>query len=117
MSHTVTDKDKIEALFARGTVVDVLPSKEELMKRLMSGDRLKIFIGVDPNAEALHLGHAKNIMFLEELRELGHEVILLFGDFTAQIGDPDKRSTRPQLTADETKKNAKLWMDQVRPIL
>src|SRR5205807_676912 len=87
---TVTDKARIEEMFARGTVVEAYPSKEELIKRLMSGDRIRIYIGLDPTHTAVHLGHIKNLMFLEELRELGHEVIVLFGDFTARIGDPDK---------------------------
>lgn len=114
---TAPSREKIEELFARGTVAEVLPSKEELVKKLIAGEKLKIYIGVDPNAEALHLGHAKNIMFLEELRELGHEVILLMGDFTAQIGDPDKKTARPQLAQSLTSANAAKWLDQVKPIL
>lgn len=115
---TITDKKKIEEIFARGTVTEVLPSKDELFKSLLEGKRLKIYIGLDPTAGALHLGHAKNIMFLEELRQLGHEVILLIGDFTAQIGDPTGRSdARNQLDAEEIKKNAAKWLEQVRPII
>ena len=99
----ITDKQRIEEIFFRGTVVDILPSKEDLMKRLVAGDRLKLYIGFDPTFTSLHLGHAKNIMFMEELRELGHEIIILFGDFTAQIGDPtDRGAARKQLTADES---------------
>ncbi len=114
----ITDEKIIEEMFVRGTVVEVFPSKEELMKKLLSGDRIRIYIGLDPTATAIHLGHAKNIMFLEEIRALGHEVILLFGDFTAQIGDPsDKGATRKQLTLDEVKKNVSGWMEQVRPLL
>ncbi|MFA6295655.1 MAG: tyrosine--tRNA ligase [Candidatus Paceibacterota bacterium] len=115
---TITDRSRIEEIFTRGTVVEVLPSKEELINKLMSGDRIRIYIGLDPTAVSIHLGHAKNIMFLEEIRALGHEVILLFGDFTAQIGDPsDKTATRKQLTPDEVKKNVAGWMDQVSPLL
>ena len=115
---TITDKARIEEIFARGTVVEVLPSKEELVKKLMSGDRIKIYIGFDPTFTALHLGGAKNIMFLEDLRALGHEVVLLFGDFTAMIGDPsDKSATRKQLTAEEVKHNMATWLEQVKPII
>ena len=115
---TITDKARIEEIFTRGTVVEILPSKEELMSKLLSGDRIKIYIGMDPTATSIHLGHAKNIMFLEEIRELGHEVILLFGDFTAQIGDPsDKSAARKQLTPDEVKTNVAGWMEQVSPLL
>lgn len=113
----ITDKARIEEICARGTVVEVLPSKDELMKRLMSGERLRMYIGFDPTFTSLHLAHAKNIMFAEELRQLGHEVIILFGDFTAQIGDPDKTAARTQLTAEQVKKNVSGWLDQVRPLL
>jgi tyrosyl-tRNA synthetase len=114
----VTDKARIEEMFARGTVMEVLPSKEELIKKMVSGERIKIYIGLDPTATSIHLGHAKNVMFLEEMRKLGHEVILLFGDFTARIGDPsDKKATRKQLTAEEVKKNVAGWVEQFRPLL
>jgi tyrosyl-tRNA synthetase len=115
---TVTDKARIEQIFARGTVVEAFPSKEELLKALHGGKRLKIYIGLDPTSTALHLGHAKNLMFLEELRQLGHEVIVLFGDFTAMIGDPsDKTAARKQLSAEEVKKNVSDWMRQIEPIV
>ena len=115
---TITDKARIEEIFARGTLVEAYPSKEELMNKLLSGDRIRIYIGVDPTGAAMHIGHAKNIMFLEELRQLGHEVIILFGDFTAMIGDPsDKAATRKQLTAEEVKKNVSGWVEQVQPLL
>jgi tyrosyl-tRNA synthetase len=112
-----TDKVRIEEIFARGTVVEVLPSKEEFVKKLTSGERIKIYIGFDPTATAVHLGHIKNLMFLEELRQLGHEVIFLFGDFTAQIGDPDKNATRKQLTVEDVKKNMATWLKQIKPVL
>ena len=116
--NVITDTKRIEEIFLRGTVVDILPTKAELMKRLTSGERLRMYIGFDPTSTALHLGHAKNIMFAEELRQLGHEVIILFGDFTAQIGDPsDKAATRKQLTSEDVKKNVAGWMAQVKPLL
>lgn len=114
----ITDKNRIEEIFARGEVVEVLPSKKEFIERLTSGDRLKMYIGFDPTFTALHLGHAKNIMFMEELRQLGHEIVILFGDFTAQIGDPsDKGATRKQLTSEQVKSNVAGWMDQVKPLI
>jgi tyrosyl-tRNA synthetase len=112
------DKKRIEEIFARGTVTDLLPSKDEVMKRLTSGEPIRIYYGIDPTHTAIHLGHAKNIIFLEELRQLGHEVIVLFGDFTAQVGDPsDKSATRKQLTVDDVKKNMKSWIDQISPLV
>ena len=84
----------------------------------MSGQRLKIYIGADPTSNALHLSHAKNYMFLEELRQLGHEVIVLVGDFTAQIGDPtDNTATRVQLSEQEVKTNVKSWISQIKPLM
>jgi len=115
---TITDRRRLEEVFARGTVVEAFPSKEELLKALESGKRLKIYIGLDPTSPALHLGHAKNLMFLEELRQLGHEVIVLFGDFTAMIGDPSsKTAARTQLTSREVKRNESDWLRQIEPVI
>ncbi len=115
---TPIDKKRVEEIFARGTVVDILPSKAEFIEKLVKGEKIKIYIGVDPTGVALHLGHAKNIMFLEDLRAIGLEVILLFGDFTAQVGDPTgKSSARNQLDAEQVKANCEKWLDQVKPIL
>ena len=114
----ITDKEKIERIFERGTVVEAFPSKKELMDKLLSGERIKIYFGLDPTSTAIHLGHVKNVIFLEEMRQLGHEVVLLFGDFTAQIGDPgDKAATRKQLTPEEVKHNVSGWVDQFKPLL
>ncbi len=101
----------------RGTLVEAFPSKKELIDKLMSGDRIRIYYGLDPTHTAIHLGHAKNLIFLEELRVLGHEVIVLFGDFTARIGDPDKSAVRTQLTADDVKKNVADWIRQIKPLI
>jgi tyrosyl-tRNA synthetase len=115
---TITDKARIDEVFARGTVVEAFPSRDELMKALTEGKRLKIYIGLDPTSTSLHLGHAKNLMFLEELRQLGHEIIVLFGDFTAMIGDPTAKATaRKQLTPEEVKKNVADWLRQIKPIV
>lgn len=112
------DRKQIEALFERGTVVEVLPTRDALIDFLLSGKKMRIYIGVDPTGPSLHLGHAKNLIFLEELRQLGHEVILLIGDFTARIGDPtDKSATRKQLSAEDVKKNVAGWLKQTKPIM
>lgn len=115
---TITDKARIEEMFARGTLVEAYPSKEELMNKLLSGDRIKIYYGLDPTFTAVHLGHAKNMIFLEELRQLGHEVVVLFGDFTAMVGDPsDKSATRKQLSAEEVKRNMSTWIEQIKSLI
>lgn len=113
----ITDKKRLEEIFNRGIVSEILPSREGLFVRLLSGDRLKIYIGVDPTSASLHLSHAKNFLFLEDLRQLGHEVVILFGDFTARIGDPAGRSeARPQLDEAEVKKNVEQWLSQITPL-
>src|SRR3989344_6933730 len=113
-----TDKKQIEKIFNRGIVTEILPSKEAFLNLLLSGKKLRIYIGADPTSNSLHLSHAKNYMFLEELRLLGHEVIVLFGDFTAQIGDPtDKGDARSQLTEVRVKENVKSWISQIKPLM
>jgi tyrosyl-tRNA synthetase len=114
---TVTDPQRIKDIFDRGTVVEAFPSKEEVIDALVKGKRLRIYIGFDPTFTALHLGHARNLIFLEEMRQLGHEVIVLFGDFTAMIGDPDKSATRTQLTPEQVKNNVADWMRQIKPLI
>ena len=114
---TNTDPRKIEDILAR-SIFSILPSKDALKKELASGRRLRIYIGADPTGPDLHLGHATNFIFLEKLRELGHEIIILFGDFTAMIGDPTgKDAARKLLTKKEVEKNIKDWKKQVGKIL
>lgn len=114
----ITDEKKIDEILNRGTIIDVLPTKEEFKKRLMSGDRLRFYIGFDATAPSLHLSHAKNFMFMEKIRQLGHEVIILFGDFTARIGDPTgEDSKRKQLSRKEVLKNVKAWKDMIKPFM
>ena len=113
-----TDEKKITELLERGVILNILPTKEAFRERLRSGERLRIYIGADPTSTALHLSHAKNYMLLEDFRRLGHEVIVLFGDFTAQIGDPTERaSVRKQLTPADVQANMQTWKHQLEPIL
>ncbi len=108
----------VEELLAR-SVKEIIPSKEFLKEVLLSGQKLKIYIGTDATGESLHLGHATNYMILERFRRLGHEVIFLVGDFTSRIGDPTDRddSERRQLSRAEVVQNTKTWIDQVRPLI
>ncbi len=118
MTHIVTDEKKIDEVLDRGIISSVLPSKEEFKKVLMSGKRLKIYIGFDATADTLHLSHAKNLLLLEDFRRLGHEAILLFGDFTARIGDPsDQIGTRSILTEAQVLSNIKNWKRQIKNLL
>lgn len=110
-------EDQIEEILNR-SVAEILPSKDEFRKALMSGKKLRFYIGTDPTGTSLHLGHATNYMVLERLRKLGHEAIFLIGDFTARIGDPtDKTATRKQLTREDVVNNVKTWMKQIAPIV
>ncbi len=113
----ITDEKKIDELLSR-SVKEILPTKDKLREILLSGKKLRIYIGADATGSALHLGHATNYMVLEKFRQLGHEVIILIGDFTARIGDPtDKTATRVQLTREQVIENAKTWLDQLKPII
>ncbi len=115
---TITDEKKIDEILDRGVLKEFLPTKKEFKERLMSGERLRFYIGADPTAKALHLGHAQNLMVLEDFRKLGHQVIFLIGDFTAMIGDPgDKSSARVKQTPEEVKANFEGWVEQVKNIL
>lgn len=101
---------------AAGTT-QILP-EEELKKRLASGKKLRIKLGMDPTAVDLHLGHAVTLLKLRQFQDFGHDVIFLIGDFTARIGDPSGRSkTRPPLTDEQIAFNAKTYFDQVSKVL
>ena len=114
----IKDKKTIDEILDRGTIVDILPDKKEFRDVLLSGKRLKFYIGFDATAPDLHLGHAQNFILMEKFRKLGHEIIILFGDFTARIGDPsDKESTRKQLSEKEVNYNVKKWRKLVEPLM
>ena len=108
---------RIDEILDRGIIREILPSREEFKKALMER-KLRFYIGADPTGTSLHLSHAKNFMLLEEFRELGHEVFILFGDFTACIGDPtDKTSARTRLTREQARKNAENWIESISPLI
>ena len=91
---------------------------ESLKKKLQSGKKLRIKFGIDPTAAIVHIGHSVPILKLAEFQRLGHEVILLIGDSTAQVGDTsDKDAERPMLQREETRKNAENYVAQFGKIL
>jgi len=111
-----TDPAAIESLLSLG-VADVIV-KEELEKKLKSGKVLRIKLGIDPTGFDLHLGHMVVLHKLREFQELGHQVVLLFGNFTGQIGDPTgKDATRALRTQEELEANAKDYVEQVSCVL
>jgi tyrosyl-tRNA synthetase len=112
----MTDIARSLELIKRGTD-EVLP-EELLLKKLERQKPLKIKAGFDPTAPDLHLGHTVLINKLRQFQDLGHEVIFLIGDFTGMIGDPTgKSATRPPLTPEEVKENARSYTEQVFKIL
>lgn len=112
-----TKEQIIDEILDRDVIVDILPSREEFKQRLLN-EKLRFFIGADPTNASLHLSHAKNFMLLEEFRKLGHEVFVLFGDFTACIGDPsDRNSARARLTPEQVHEFSKDWVQQISPLI
>lgn len=92
--------------------------KEEVEKKIASGEKLKIKWGADPTALDLHLGHAVILNKLRQFQDAGHEVILIIGDYTSRVGDPSgKNKTRPMLTSEQIEEGAKTYLDQVGKIL
>lgn len=105
----------------RRGAVDLI-SEEELVKKLeessKSGKPLIAKFGADPSSPDLHIGHGVPLQKLRTFQDLGHQAILIIGDFTAMIGDPSGRQkTRPMLTPEETAENARSYVDQVTKIV
>lgn len=109
--------DKVTELLTRG-VEKIYPSKEDLEKVLREGKKLRLYNGIDPTGSHLHLGHMVVLRKLRQFQDLGHEIIVLIGDFTARIGDPtDKLSTRYKLTKEQVEKNAANYKKLISKIL
>jgi len=97
--------------------VDVLP-KGRLAEQLEEGRPLRVKLGIDPTTADIHLGHTVVLEKLAEFQRAGHQVVLIIGDFTAQVGDPSGRSaTRPVPSAEEIEANAATYQDQAFKIL
>lgn len=109
--------DKISEIITRG-VANIIPNKETLEKTLRSEKKLNVYLGIDPTATKIHLGHAVSLRKLQRFADLGHRVTFLIGDFTALIGDTsDKDSERPMLTSEEIKENFETYKEQAQKIL
>ncbi|NDV61506.1 tyrosine--tRNA ligase [Puniceicoccales bacterium CK1056] len=97
---------------------EALYGEEQLLEKLATGKRLKVKLGVDPTRPDLTFGHMVVFNKLRQFQDLGHEAILIIGDFTTLIGDPSGRSsTRPVLTEEEIKANAETYVNQAYNIL
>lgn len=114
MKHT---KDQIDEILIRG-VVNIIPSKDALKKKLTESGKLNIYLGIDPTATKLHIGHSVPLRKLNAFAQMGHNVTFLIGDFTALIGDTsDKDKERPVLTYKEIKNNFKLYKKQAEKVV
>ena len=117
MSRGKDKEKKIQEVLTR-SIDTIYPNRESLEKILNSGKKLRIYIGIDPTATYVHLGHATNYIILKRFHELGHKIIVLVGDFTAMIGDPsDKSSARKRLSREQVKENLKTFKDQISKII
>lgn len=107
-------------IIKRGAV-EIVPMDElvkKLEKSIMNSKPLKVKLGLDPSAPDIHLGHTVVLQKLKQFQDLGHEVILIIGDFTGRIGDPTgKSTTRKQLTEEEINRNAETYKKQIFRIL
>lgn len=109
--------DEIEELLTRG-VDKVYPTKEELKAVLRSGKKIKLYQGFDPTGDKLHIGHMVGLRKLAQWQKLGHEVIFLIGNFTAQVGDPSGKTTSRKMLDEQTvMNNAKSYIEQASRIL
>lgn len=116
-AKVITGETKIKEMLTR-RIEAIFPSREEASKVLKEGKKLRVYLGIDPTGPDLHLGHTIPLLFLKQLLELGHQPVLLIGDFTARIGDPTgKDVARRALTDKEVKDNMKNYLSQVYKIL
>lgn len=105
------DSNTLRKITRRG-VAEIIP-ENDFIKRLNEGTPLRLKMGFDPSKPDLHLGHVVGLKKLRQLQDLGHELTLIVGDWTAQIGDPSGQSdTRSMLTASEVQQNAETYMQQ-----
>jgi tyrosyl-tRNA synthetase len=103
--------DAIDRLFDR-TVAEVIV-KEELERKLRSGRKLRVKEGFDPSRPNLHVGHSITLRKLRQFQDLGHQIVLIVGDWTARIGDPSGRDeSRQMLAAEQVQRNAETYMQQ-----
>jgi tyrosyl-tRNA synthetase len=113
----VVEEETIKEFLERG-VENVYPNLGALEGALESGKKLRAYLGIDPTGPTLHMGHVIPLKKLRDLQQMGHEVILLIGDFTAMIGDPtDKTAARVRQTREQVLDNCKLYKDQASKFL
>lgn len=113
----ITDEKKIDEILTRG-IENIFPNRDFVKSKLMKGEPVSLYLGIDPTGDTLHLGHMIPLKKLSKFQELGHRIILLLGDFTAMIGDPtDKTAVRKKLSRDEVMDNLKEYKNQASKLL
>jgi tyrosyl-tRNA synthetase len=111
-----TKEQIVDEILSRG--VSEVIGQENLKKRLLSGEKLRIKFGTDPTSPNIHLGRAVALLKLRDLQELGHQIVFIIGDFTGVIGDTsDKDSERPMLEKETVEKNLETYFEQAGKIL
>jgi len=107
--------------YLRKGVAEIIPEeelKQKLANSLQTGKALRVYLGVDPTAPDIHLGHTVVLRKLKHFQDMGHTAIFMIGDFSAMIGDPTGQSeTRPPLSREQVDANAKTYLEQVYKIL
>ena len=99
-------------------IENIYPSKEALLRKLQSDNKLKVYLGIDATSPEIHIGHAVALWKLRRFQDAGQKVILLVGDFTGMIGDPsDKTAVRKKLSREEVLENAHQFKSQASRIL
>ena len=110
------DEKLIQQVLTRG--VEEVIVRESLEKKLRSGKKLRIKLGIDPTSPNLHIGRAITLLKLQDFQKLGHQIVFIIGDFTGVIGDTsDKDSERPMLKRDAVEENMKTYAEQAGEIL
>ena len=108
-------RDGVEWIYRNA--VDVIP-REALDRRVRSGERLRVKLGIDPTAPDIHLGFVVVLKKLREFQDLGHTAVLVVGDYTARVGDPSGKSkTRPVLSPEEIEENTRTYLEQAYLVL
>ena len=116
MDKIIVDEGKIEEILTRG--VEEVVHKDELRNDLLSGKQLRVKLGIDPTGPKIHLGRAIPLRKLREFQKLGHQIVFIVGDFTAQVGDAsDKSEKRPMLTRAQIDENLKDYKSQISKII
>ncbi len=110
------DPEQVNMVLSRG--LDEVIGLESLKQKMLKGEKVKLYLGIDPTTPNLHIGHMVPLLKLKDFMDLGHEVILLVGNFTALIGDTsDKTSTRPAITVEQINENLQNYKQQASKIL